>query len=50
MKLLVLSFYFPPDLCAGSFRCEALIDALEARGVHVRVTGLSPHHPELRRH
>ena len=29
---------------------EALIDALEARGVHVRVTGLSPHHPELRRH
>lgn len=31
MKLLVLSFYFPPDLCAGSFRCEALIDAIERK-------------------
>lgn len=31
MKLLVLSFYFPPDLCAGSFRCGALIEALERR-------------------
>ncbi|TDT16119.1 hypothetical protein BDK89_1701 [Ilumatobacter fluminis] len=29
---------------------EALIDALEERGVQVRVTGISPHHPELRRH
>lgn len=29
MKLLVFSFYFPPDLCAGSFRCGALVDALE---------------------
>lgn len=28
---------------------EALIDALEARGVHVRVVGVSPYHPELRR-
>lgn len=28
MKLLIFSFYFPPDLCAGSFRCGALADAL----------------------
>lgn len=28
MKLIVFSFYFPPDLCAGSFRCGALADAL----------------------
>jgi glycosyltransferase involved in cell wall biosynthesis len=31
VKLLILSFYFPPDLCAGSFRCGALVDALERR-------------------
>jgi glycosyltransferase involved in cell wall biosynthesis len=28
MRLLVLSFYFPPDLSAGSFRATALVDAL----------------------
>ena len=34
MKLLILSFYFPPDLSAGSFRTSALIDALAAQGRH----------------
>ena len=29
MRILVLSFHFPPDLSAGSFRTEALIEALE---------------------
>lgn len=28
MKILVLSFYFPPDLSAGSFRMKALVDQL----------------------
>jgi Glycosyl transferases group 1 len=28
LKLLILSFYFQPDLCAGSFRSTALVDAL----------------------
>src|SRR3990167_7682470 len=28
-KILILSFYFPPDLCAGSFRAKALIESLE---------------------
>ncbi|MBA4381371.1 MAG: glycosyltransferase WbuB [Sideroxydans sp.] len=28
MKILVLSFYFKPDLCAGSFRTTALVEAL----------------------
>lgn len=28
MRLLVLSFYFPPDLSAGSFRSRALIESL----------------------
>lgn len=29
MKILVLSFYYKPDLCAGSFRITALIDELK---------------------
>lgn len=29
---------------------ESLVDALEEREVAVRVIGLNPHHPELRRH
>lgn len=28
MNILVLSFYYPPDLSAGSFRTKALVDAL----------------------
>jgi hypothetical protein len=28
MRILVLSFYFKPDLCAGSFRATALVEAL----------------------
>lgn len=27
-KILLLTFYYPPDLCAGSFRAGALVDAL----------------------
>ena len=29
MKILVLSFYYQPDLCAGSFRTTALIRELK---------------------
>ncbi len=29
MKILILSFYYTPDLCAGSFRTAALINALK---------------------
>ena len=32
MKLLLLSNYFTPDLSAGSFRMQALVDALEPWG------------------
>ena len=28
MKILILSFYYYPDLCAGSFRCAALVEQL----------------------
>lgn len=29
MKILILSFYYAPDLCAGSFRCTALVELLK---------------------
>jgi len=29
VRILVLSFYYKPDLCAGSFRCTALIEELK---------------------
>jgi glycosyltransferase involved in cell wall biosynthesis len=28
MKILIISFYFEPDLCAGSFRASALVSAM----------------------
>ncbi len=39
MHVLLLSFYFPPDLSAGSFRMEALVASLQARlGAGSRIT------------
>lgn len=31
MKLLILTFYFSPDLCAGSFRSSALVESLQQK-------------------
>lgn len=31
LKLLIVTFYYPPDLSAGSFRTSALVEALHAR-------------------
>ncbi len=31
MRILLLSFYYPPDLCAGSFRTGSLVAALRER-------------------
>lgn len=28
LRILILSFYYHPDLCAGSFRCTALVESL----------------------
>ena len=28
-RILILSFYYAPDLCAGSFRATALIESLQ---------------------
>lgn len=43
MKLLVLSFYFQPDLCAGSFRSTALIEKLrQFEGLEIDVITTLP--------
>lgn len=45
MKLLMLSNYFTPDLSAGSFRMQALVDALEpwvTRGLKVDLITTCP--------
>ncbi|VAW82539.1 Glycosyl transferase, group 1 family protein [hydrothermal vent metagenome] len=31
MKILFYTFYYPPDLCAGSFRAVALVESLEKK-------------------
>lgn len=38
MRLLVLSFYFPPDLSAGSFRTHHLVQALLQIAPHCEIT------------
>ncbi len=45
MRLLILSFYFPPDLGAGSFRTQALLEALlpyRERGLEIDVVTTMP--------
>lgn len=41
MKLLVLSFYYPPDLSAGSFRTAALVRALATAAPEARIDVLT---------
>jgi len=41
-KILVLSYYFPPDLSAGSFRTKALIDELLSYDVQITLICSSP--------
>ncbi|MCE5993432.1 glycosyltransferase family 4 protein [Pseudomonas sp. KCA11] len=43
-RILLLSFYYPPDLSAGSFRAEALVSALRAElGEHVAIDVVTTH-------
>ncbi len=45
MNVLILSFYYTPDLCAGSFRTSALVEALYDQlpeGSHVEVITTLP--------
>lgn len=45
-KILVLSFYFEPDLCAGSFRCKAFVDELSKLKTHIHVITTAPNRYE----
>ncbi|MCC5879161.1 MAG: glycosyltransferase family 4 protein [Idiomarina sp.] len=42
MKLLIISFYYAPDLCAGSFRCSALVEALQDHDLDIEVVTTLP--------
>ena len=42
MRILLFSFYFSPDLCAGSFRCSALVEQLKTLDVDVDVVTSMP--------
>jgi len=37
MKILFLTFYYPPDLCAGSFRSHALIKAIQNKNKNIKI-------------
>lgn len=37
MRILFLSFYYPPDLCAGSFRARSVVDALKRQDELVEI-------------
>jgi glycosyltransferase involved in cell wall biosynthesis len=52
MRLLLLTFYYPPDLSAGSFRAKALVDALIRRceldlQIDVVTTGPNRYHSHV---
>lgn len=43
MKVLVLTFYYSPDLCAGSFRTTALIEEFKkTKGIEIEVITTMP--------
>lgn len=42
MKILILSFYYQPDLSAGSFRCTALIEQLCLQGADIELVTTLP--------
>jgi len=43
LKVLVLTFYYSPDLCAGSFRTTALIEELKkTKGIEIEVITTMP--------
>lgn len=41
-RILFLTFYFPPDLCAGSFRSSALIEQLRKQNFEIDVITTQP--------
>jgi UDP-N-acetylglucosamine:LPS N-acetylglucosamine transferase len=45
-RILILSFYYQPDLCAGSFRCTALVEELAKTGASIHVITTAPNRYE----
>ena len=45
-RILVLSFYYQPDLSAGSFRCTALVEELAKTGASIHVITTAPNRYE----
>lgn len=44
-KILLLTYYYPPDLSAGSFRAQSLVEALQRQGgesIHIDVLSTQP--------
>lgn len=53
MRILLLTFYYPPDLCAGSFRAGPMVKALRELGganLHLDVITTMPNRYESLRH
>lgn len=42
MRVLILSFYYYPDLCAGSFRCSAFVEQLRMSNIEIEVITTLP--------
>ncbi len=42
LRILLLSFYYSPDLCAGSFRCSALVEHLAKYDLDIDVVTTAP--------
>ena len=42
MKILILSFYYHPDLSAGSFRTKALVDRFLQQGANIEIITTMP--------
>ena len=42
MKILLLSYYFEPDLSAGSFRMKALTESLKKRNIQLKIITTQP--------
>lgn len=41
-RILILSFYYEPDLCAGSFRCSALVEQLANYDIEIEIITTLP--------
>lgn len=42
MKVLLLSYYFKPDLCAGSFRATSLVEILKKKDIEIEIITTAP--------